>query len=234
MKILIAIDILDGKCVRLKRGDFGEITEYSEDPLSVFIDLTRKGVKDFHVIDLDGAKEGKPKNIDVVRKMRESFDGYMQVGGGIRDRDSAVSYLEIGVDRIIVGTGAFTDPNFLDSIPHPERVILSLDLLFGKPMIRGWREDAKRDLNEVIEDAEKRGMWGFLVTSIERDGMLEGPNFDLIEKVLKMTKLPVIASGGIKSISDVEALSRLGVSGVVIGRAIYEGRIRLEDLFRFH
>lgn len=232
MKILFAIDILEGRCVRLKMGNFNEVTYYSDDPMALLLEFTKKGVRDLHIVDLDGAREGKPKNMELIRNMRKSFTGYMQVGGGIRDFETVMAYLDIGVDKVILGTKVFTDPKFLDLIPEPERIILSIDLLHGKPMIRGWAEGAERPLSEVIEVAERRNVWGLLVTSIDRDGMLKGPDIESIREVLRMTRLPIIASGGVRSLSDVETLFQIGVNGVVVGKAIYEGTLKIEDLVR--
>jgi phosphoribosylformimino-5-aminoimidazole carboxamide ribotide isomerase len=230
MKILFAVDLMDGKCVRLTKGDFSKVKVYSSDPKAQVEEMVNKGARDFHIIDLDGAREGKPKNQWVIREMRKIIPGYMQVGGGIRSREVVRMFLEWGVDGIIVGTKAYRDPDFLRSLKGLGKIVLGVDIANGKPMIMGWKKEAKIGLNEILEIAEACEVSSLLVTSIERDGTLSGPDFETLRTIKSQTKIPIIASGGITRKEDIKALKGMGMDGVVVGKAIYERILSIEDV----
>jgi phosphoribosylformimino-5-aminoimidazole carboxamide ribotide isomerase len=228
MKVLFAIDLLDGLCVRLEKGRFESAKIYSKDPLSTLQEMMRKGAKDFHVIDLNGAREGVPRHLAVLKGMRERIKGYMEVGGGVRSLEALEALRSLGIDGIILGTEAL-DGELLWQLEDLKGLILGLDVLDGTPMVRGWRQKARRGVEEILEVAEERQFMAILVTAIERDGMLSGPDFRLLEGLMEKTSLPIIASGGVATLSDLRRLKAMGVYGVVVGRAIYEGRISIEE-----
>jgi phosphoribosylformimino-5-aminoimidazole carboxamide ribotide isomerase len=228
MKVLFAIDLLDGLCVRLEKGRFESAKIYSKDPLSTLQEMMRKGAKDFHVIDLNGAREGVPRHLAVLKGMRERIKGYMEVGGGVRSLETLEALRSLGIDGIILGTEAL-DGELLWQLEDLKGLILGLDVLDGTPMVRGWRQKARRGVEEILEVAEERQFMAILVTAIERDGMLSGPDFRLLEGLMEKTSLPIIASGGVATLSDLRRLKAMGVYGVVVGRAIYEGRISIEE-----
>ncbi len=233
MRVILALDLLEGKCVRLERGDFRKVKVYSEDPLLVIEEMVKKGAKDFHIVDLDGARYGVPRNFDYVKKIRERVDGYIQVGGGIRDKETVKMYTELGIDGVVVGTKAYTDPDFLPSLKDSKGIILSVDVLNGKPMVMGWVKEAEIDLLQILKLAEESSVSALLVTAIERDGTMSGPDLDVLKEIMSMTRIPVIASGGVATLKDLESLKNIGVEGVILGRAIYEKKIEVEDALKF-
>lgn len=233
MKILFAMDLLDGKCVRLTKGDFDHVKVYSDDPLSLIEEMVSKGARDFHIIDLNGAKEGQPKHLQVIKRIREKTPGYIQVGGGVRSKEIIQTYKECGVDAVIIGTRAYTDPTFLASLKEYQGIVLSVDILNGKPMIMGWKRGTEMNLSDVIGLAERCGVCALLVTAIERDGTLSGPDFAIMKEIMSMTWVPIIASGGVTSVEDIQLLKSMGVQGVVLGKAIYEKKIDIKDVIKF-
>lgn len=233
MRVILALDLLEGKCVRLERGDFRKVKVYSEDPLLVIEEMVKKGAKDFHIVDLDGARYGVPRNFEYVKKIRERVDGYIQVGGGIRDKETVKMYTELGIDGVVVGTKAYTDPDFLPSLKDSKGIILSVDVLNGKPMVMGWVKEAEIDLLQILKLAEESSVSALLVTAIERDGTMSGPDLDVLKEIMSMTRIPVIASGGVATLKDLESLKNIGVEGVILGRAIYEKKIEVEDALKF-
>lgn len=233
MKVLFAIDLLDGKCVRLKKGDFKEIKVYSENPISVVDEMVSVGAKDFHIIDLNGAREGKPFHLQIVKEIRKRTTGYVQVGGGIRTKEVVKLYKELGIDGIIVGTRAYIDPGFLPSLREYDGVILSVDIKNGKPMIMGWEKEAKISISEILKLAEECSVFALLITAIERDGTLSGPDLEVLKMVRSSTEIPIIASGGIRGVEDLESLKKIGVYGAIVGKAIYEKTIKIDDILRF-
>ncbi|MCX7858052.1 MAG: 1-(5-phosphoribosyl)-5-[(5-phosphoribosylamino)methylideneamino] imidazole-4-carboxamide isomerase [Deltaproteobacteria bacterium] len=231
MKILFAMDLLDGKCVRLTKGNFGQVKIYSEDPLKVLDEMLEEGARDFHVVDLNGAKDGEPRHLGLIKKIRKKVPGYLQIGGGVRTAEVVHIYREIGIDGIIIGTRAYTDPEFLPSLKC-KGIVLGLDILHGKPMIMGWKKEAPMELSEVIDLAEKCGISALLVTAIEKDGTLDGPDFQILKEIMSLTQIPIIASGGVATLMDLSLLSKIGVYGVVLGKAIYEKKIQIKDAIK--
>jgi len=230
--LIPAIDIKEGKVVRLHKGDFQKAKVYYENPVDVAKMFDDLGFKKIHVVDLDGAKEGLPANIEVIEAIRNAVSCQIQVGGGIRTREAAKKLLEdIGVDLIVIGTLAVKNPKLFEEIvnEYPQRVILSIDAKGGEVAVAGWLEKVNCTPEEFAKDYEDKPIWGYLYTVIERDGTLEGVDIKPYEVIKKFVKKPVLASGGVASLEDVKKL--MGVTdGVVVGRAIYEGKIDLSKV----
>ena len=229
MKALFAMDLMAGKTVRLKKGDFEKVTVYSENPVEKIKEMMGRGARDFHIIDLDGARTGKRVHHDIIGKIRETTKGYMEVGGGIRDTADIKYYSDQGVNGVIVGTKALEDDEFFEGLSVFKNIVLGLDLLQGKPMVRGWKAAVDKDIGEILEKAERIGIMAILCTSIERDGMLSGPDYEGLKKLATMTKLPLIASGGVTTIDDVKRLKDSGVWATILGKAVYEGLIDIGE-----
>ncbi len=223
------MDLMGGRAVRLKKGNFQEVTVYSDDPPAMIRDMVRRGARDFHIIDLDGARTGTPVHGDIIREIRSIVKGYMEVGGGIRSEEIIKYYSDMGTDGVIVGTRALEDQEFFDKLSEFKNIVFGLDLLDGKPMARGWKSEVDRDVPALLKDAERIGVMAVLCTSIERDGMLTGPDLDGLERLSAMTRLPVIASGGVSKIDDVRRLKEMDVWAAIIGKAFYEGFIGIEE-----
>jgi phosphoribosylformimino-5-aminoimidazole carboxamide ribotide isomerase len=192
-------------------------------------EMVRRGARDFHIIDLDGARGGEPVHGDIIKKIRTLVKGYMEVGGGIRTDDTIKYYSDLGIDGIIIGTRALEDEDFFESLSRFGNIVLGLDLLQGKPMARGWKSAVDRDVSAILTAAERIGIMAVLCTSIERDGMLTGPDFEGLKAISDMTRLPVIASGGVSKIEDVGRLKEADVWATIIGKAFYEGFISIEE-----
>jgi phosphoribosylformimino-5-aminoimidazole carboxamide ribotide isomerase len=233
MKALFAMDLMGGKTVRLMKGDFSKVTIYSDDPPAKIEEMRELGAKDFHIIDLDGARTGKPCHREVIGKIREKVKGYMEVGGGIRSHDDLNFYDNGGVDGIILGTQALEDEAFFLSLAGRGKIILGLDTFEGRPMVRGWKEAVNKDIREILDMAEKVGVMALLCTSIAKDGMLTGPDYEGLKSMITMTRIPVIASGGVTSIDDVKKLRDMGVWATILGKAVYEGLIRVEEAIEY-
>ncbi len=229
--VIPAIDIKEGKVVRLLRGEFESSKEYPYSPVELARIYNRAGFKRIHVVDLDGARGGVPKNIDHIRSVRRVFGGEIEVGGGIRSYDTARMLFEEGIDFVVVGTMAVKEPESFTRLikDFPGRVILSIDSKRGRVAIGGWEEESSLTPEEMAELYDSEPIWGYLYTIIERDGSLSGvdptPYLEIKEHIGK----PLLASGGVSSIEDVERLMGI-VEGVVVGKAIYEGRIPVEGL----
>ncbi len=229
--LIPAIDIRKGGVVRLVRGDFADQRTYNLKPYEVAEVFDSAGFRRIHVIDLDGALEGKPVNLKSISKIRACFRGYIQVGGGLRDLDGVKILFEEGIDYAIVGTVAFENRSEFEKIvsTYPGRIILSVDTRGGFVSIRGWRESSPFTPDEVLEEFESYPIGGYLCTVIERDGTLEGVDAEFYRRLRKKTGKPLLASGGVSSPDDIKGLEEV-VDGVVVGRAIYEGRILIKGL----
>jgi len=230
--IIPAIDIKGGKVVRLYKGEFDRETVYYDNPIELAKYFDELGFKKIHVVDLDGAKEGIPTNLPVIEKIRDSVKCEIEVGGGIRNLEAARLLLEkVGIDYAVVGTLAVKKPDLFEELVEefPQRVILSIDSKGGRVAVAGWLEKASQTPEEFAARYEKLPIWGYLYTVVERDGTLQGIDLEPYRSIKRVVKKPVLASGGVADIEDVKKLIGL-VEGVVVGRAIYEGRINLEDL----
>ena len=230
MLLIPAIDLHEGKCVQLKRGLLDSVSVYSDDPASMARHWIDQGARRIHVVDLDGAFQGKPVNLHLVEKIVEAAGTIpIQVGGGVRNQDIFKSYIEVGVRQVIVGTQAVEDRSFLESLSqvYPRRVILGLDARGDVVATRGWDTDTSVSINDLLCDIEGLRLHSIVYTDIERDGMLSGVNVDRTIKVAQSTQIPVIASGGIKSLEDLRALKKVNLQGkdlfgVISGSALYE------------
>jgi phosphoribosylformimino-5-aminoimidazole carboxamide ribotide isomerase len=233
MKALFAMDLIGGECVRLIKGDFSKVTVYSKNPVAKIEELVQRGAKDFHIIDLDGARTGQRVNTEIIRKIRGKVPGYMEVGGGIRRDEDIRDYSAMGIDGIIVGTQALEDNLFFKRLSLYDNMVLGLDVLDGKPMVRGWKNAIDRSVEEILEEARQVGIMAILCTNIAKDGMLIGPDYDGMKRLAQMTDLPLIASGGVTSIDDVKRMKDLGVWAVILGKAIYENLIQVEEAIQY-
>ncbi len=233
MKIFFAMDLIGGHCVRLVRGDFDRMTTYSDDPPAMIEQMRRAGAKDFHIIDLDGARTGSGHHRELIRTLRTKVDGYMEVGGGIRSEEDIAYYANCGISGIIVGTRALTDAAFFERLAAFPNIVLGLDVFDGKLMVKGWKEAVPRALEDVLKDAERIGVMALLCTNIANDGMLTGPDYEGLKRLQSMTSLPIIASGGVSGVDDLRKLKEQDVWAAIVGKAYYEGRIRIEEAMQY-
>ncbi len=233
MLILPAIDLYEGKAVRLKRGDYTQITVYSDDPPILLKTFEQNGAKEVHVVDLEGARDGTTPNLALIRKMKRSTSLVMEVGGGVRSMDTVKAYLEdAGVDRVILGTAAVTDPAFLEDAVkrYGGRIAVGVDIKDGCVAIRGWTEKSDLDAFGFCRRMQDIGVKTLIVTDISRDGMLAGANLALYENLTNEFSLNIIASGGVSSVQDIAALKGAKVYGAIVGKALYEGTVNLKEL----
>ena len=226
-----AIDLMNKKCVRLVEGDFLRKKEYSDDPLAVAMDFDSRGFEWLHLVDLDGARSGSPKNFEVIESILRGVNLRVQVGGGIRDFETAERYLKIGASRVVLGSAAVKDRDFLlkclDAFGS-DKLVLALDVRGEEVAVSGWRDLSGISIFDFLRDFSGKNV---LVTDISRDGMLEGPNFEIYKKLLvAFPGVNFIASGGVSALGDIEKLEEIGVLEVIVGKAIYEGRIKFDDL----
>ncbi len=231
MIVIPAVDILGKKCVRLRRGDFASATVFSREPVRVVREFVGEGAELVHVVDLDGARAGKMKNFGTIEKIIKNSDARVQVGGGVRDRETARRILELGAN-VVLGTAAIKREKFVREIVEEfggARVVVALDARGDKVAVEGWRKSARADVFEAARKFERIGVGGILFTSVERDGMLEGPDIRAVEKMARAVDVPVIASGGVSSLDDLKLLKRAGAWGAVVGRALYEKKFELKE-----
>jgi phosphoribosylformimino-5-aminoimidazole carboxamide ribotide isomerase len=229
-----AIDIRDGKAVRLAQGDYERETAYDDDPVVAARRWTEGGARWLHVVDLDGAKAGEPVNLDHVRRIVAAVDVPVQLGGGLRDSKKVEEAISSGVERVVLGTAAVRDPEMAEAIAaaHGGRVVASVDSRSGKVAAEGWTEGTDLDTTEVIAELSRRGLSRFVYTPVDVDGLMEGPDLDSLREVAQATDGAVIYSGGIGSLDDLRAVTGLGldnVEGVIVGRALYEQRFTVAE-----
>lgn len=229
MKIFPAIDIIDGKAVRLFKGDYAKMTVYNDDPLCVARDIEKKGSKHIHLVDLDGAKSGATPNINVIERIVKNTDLFTELGGGIRSMETVDKYLNIGVNRVIIGTAAVTDRDFLLKAieKYGERIAVGVDIKDGFVAIKGWMEKSSLEYEKFIGDIQNIGVKTAIITDISKDGAMKGTNRKLYEDISEKFSINVVASGGVSTIDDVKALSAMGIYGAIIGKAFYIGQIDL-------
>jgi phosphoribosylformimino-5-aminoimidazole carboxamide ribotide isomerase len=229
-----AIDIRGGQAVRLVQGDYERETVYDADPAQAAMRWSSEGAEFLHVVDLDGAKAGEPKNLEAVRAIAAAVPCPIQIGGGLRDADSVDAVLAAGAERVVIGTAALRDPEFLARMleRHGERIVVSVDARDGKVALAGWTEASKEGVVEVIEELTSRGVARFLCTAIEVDGTMEGPATDELTRIAAATKAQIIASGGVGALSDLQALTHTdtpNLEGAIVGRALYEHRFTVAE-----
>lgn len=234
MIILPAIDIKDGCCVRLYQGDYAQVTTYDSDPVQVAQRWQNAGANWLHVVDLDGAAQGQPINVDIIRRIRAATSLHIEVGGGMRTLAHIEQILDLGIDRIILGTVALTDQALLQNALAcwNERIVVGLDARNGRVAISGWRETSRVQAATLASELSAIGVQRFIYTDIARDGALSGPNLAALREMLRATPRPLIASGGISSLADLQALTALGVEGAIVGKAIYTGDVDLARAIR--
>jgi phosphoribosylformimino-5-aminoimidazole carboxamide ribotide isomerase len=226
-----AIDIRGGKAVRLLQGDYERETTYDADPVDAAKRWAGEGAEFLHVVDLDGAKAGEPQNLESIERIAAAVECPIQVGGGLRSAEAVASMFEAGAERVVIGTAALRDPEFLDLIlaEHSERVVVSVDARGGNVSLSGWTEATGRDVAETVAQLEQRGVTRFLCTEIDVDGTMEGPALEELMRIATATSAQVIASGGVGDLSDLQVLvleaeSLENLEGAIVGRALYERR----------
>ncbi len=234
MLIIPAIDLKNGKCVRLVKGEEGTETVFSESPLEIARKWQDCGAGLIHVVDLDGAFSGEPMSFNIIREIMNSISAPVQVGGGIRNIKTIEKYLESGVTRIILGTAAFYNREFLTEAckRFPQKIAVGIDTKMGMIAVKGWKEVIDLDTESVLNGLKAAGVSLIIHTDVDRDGTMGGINIDSIGRFVKSSPIPVVASGGISSIGDIEKLSSLvefGLAGVILGRSIYTGKINLKE-----
>ncbi|HIU26633.1 MAG TPA: 1-(5-phosphoribosyl)-5-[(5-phosphoribosylamino)methylideneamino]imidazole-4-carboxamide isomerase [Candidatus Copromorpha excrementigallinarum] len=229
MKIFPAIDLREGKAVRLFQGDYDKMTVYSDDPVEVAKDFRRKGASNLHIVDLDGARDGRPANFDTIKRIVKEVDMFVQVGGGIRDEARIRRYLELGVGRVILGTAAVKDPGFLAEAVkrYGEKIAVGVDARDGLVAVSGWKETTAADSFDFCVRLRDEGVRTVIYTDISRDGSLRGTNMEAYKKLSSIKGLDIIASGGISSEEEIAALKEL-VSGAILGKAVYSGKLDLQ------
>jgi phosphoribosylformimino-5-aminoimidazole carboxamide ribotide isomerase len=224
-----AIDLKDGRCVRLRQGDMDRATVFNDDPAAQALSFERAGFEWLHLVDLNGAFEGRSANTPAIRSILSAITIPVQLGGGLRDRAGIENWLEAGVKRVILGTVAVRDPEFVREIAktHPEKIAVGIDARNGKVAVEGWAEASTLDVTELAKRFEDAGVAAIIFTDIQRDGMLQGVNVEATAALARAISIPVIASGGVDGVSDVEKLcgANADIAGVVIGRALYDGRV---------
>ena len=233
MKIFPAIDIKDKKCVRLIKGDFNQKTEYGMSPVEQARQFIDKGFKNLHIVDLDGALTGETVNLDIIKEIVRKFDFKVEVGGGVRDFDSIQEYADIGVDKVILGSAAIKDKNFLKKAckRFPKKIALGLDAKDGKLSVSGWKESSGISTLDFLNEVNDYSISRLIFTDINKDGTKESPNFEETLKVAEISNCPVVISGGVSSIEDIKKAKTLkNVEGVIVGKAIYDGDIKIEEL----
>ena len=233
MKIFPAIDIKDKKCVRLVKGDFDNKTEYEISPAEQAGIYKDHGFKNLHIVDLDGALIGETVNLDIIQDIVGKFDLKVEIGGGIRNLESIQKYTDVGVEKVILGSAAIKDKNFLKEAckKFPNKIALGLDAKDGYLLVSGWKESSNQLTLEYLKEVNDYGVSRLIYTDINRDGMKQSPNFDETTKVAEMSNCPVIISGGVSSIDDVKKAKNLkNVEGIIVGKAIYDGDINLKNL----
>ncbi|MBR2366442.1 MAG: 1-(5-phosphoribosyl)-5-[Oscillospiraceae bacterium] len=231
MILFPAIDLYEGKAVRLLRGDYQNMTVYSDDPAAFAEDFARRGATHIHIVDLEGAKSGTTPNLRVIKELLRRTNLFTEVGGGIRDMRTVETYLEAGVSRVILGTAAVTDPAFLREAlsKYGERIAVGVDVKDDYVAIRGWMEQSARGAVEFCKELEQLGAANVICTDISKDGAMQGAGYALYEKLLAEVKLPITASGGVSDLEDVRRLNEMGLYGAIIGKAYYTGAISLEE-----
>ena len=237
MKIFPAIDIKDKRCVRLVRGNFDNKTEYDISPIEQARKYKDVGFKDLHIVDLDGALTGQMVNLDIIEEIVVKFDLNIEIGGGVRNFESIKKYTDAGVEKVILGSAAIKDKNFLKQSceKFPGKIALGLDAKDGYLSVSGWKENSNQLTLDYLNEVNEYGLSRLIYTDINRDGMKQGPNFEETVKVSDTANCPVIISGGVSSIDDIrkaKELNNKNIEGIIVGKAIYDGDIKLDELVK--
>ena len=235
MKIFPAIDIKDKKCVRLVKGEFDNKTEYDLSPVEQAKKYQDHGFKNLHIVDLDGALTGQTINLDIIQDIISRFDLKVEVGGGIRNFENIKKYVDIGAEKVILGSAAIKDKDFLKEAcqKFPNKIALGLDAKDGYLSVSGWKENSNQSTLEYLSDVNDYGVSRLIYTDINKDGMKQSPNFEETSKVAEKSNCPVIISGGVSSIKDIKKAKTLkNIEGIIVGKAIYDGDIELDELVK--
>ena len=235
MKILPAIDIKDKKCVRLVKGDFNNKTEYDISPINQAGKYKDHGFKNLHIVDLDGALTGETVNLDIIQEIVSKFDLNIEIGGGVRNFESIKKYTDAGVEKVILGSAAIKDKNFLKEacLKFPNKIALGLDAKDGYLSVSGWKENSNQLTLDFLKEVNDYGVSRLIYTDINRDGTKQSPNFEETEKIAEVSNCPVIISGGVSSMDDIKKTKKLNnknIEGIIVGKAIYDGDINLDEL----
>ena len=235
MKIFPAIDIKDKKCVRLVKGNFDNKTEYNMSPVEQASKFKDHGFKNLHIVDLDGALTGETVNLDIIQDIVGKFNLKVEIGGGIRKLESILKYIDVGVEKVILGSAAIKDKNFLKESckKFPDKIALGLDAKDGYLSVSGWVENSNQLTLDYLKEVNDYGVSRLIYTDINRDGMKQSPNFDETSKVAEISNCPLVISGGVSSIDDIKKAKNLkNIEGIIVGKAIYDGDIKLEELVK--
>ena len=235
MKIFPAIDIKDKKCVRLIKGDFENKTEYETSPVEQAAKYRDHGFKNLHIVDLDGALTGKTVNLNIIQEIVSKYDLKIEIGGGVRSFDSIKQYIDAGVEKVILGSGAIKNKEFLKESceKFKGQIALGLDAKNGNLSVSGWKENLNVKTLDFLKEVNSYGVSRIIYTDINKDGMKTSPNFDETIKIAELSKCPVVISGGVSSISDIKkakGLNNKNIEGIIVGKAIYDGDIKLDEL----
>ena len=237
MKIFPAIDIKEKKCVRLIKGNFDNKTEYKISPIDQAAKYKDHGFKNLHIVDLDGALTGKTVSLDIIKEIVGKFDLKIEIGGGVRNLESVQKYMDVGVEKVILGSAAIKDKNFLKEAcqKFPNKIALGLDAKDGYLSISGWKENLNQSTLDFLKEVNDYGASRLIYTDINRDGTKQSPNFEETAKIADISNCPVIISGGVSSIDDIKKAKELNnknIEGIIVGKAIYDGDVRLDELAR--
>ena len=237
IEIIPAIDLLGGKCVRLRQGNYKEVTEFNEDPIEQALLWEAQGAKRLHLVDLDGAKTGHPFNDLVIKEIRKKINIPIQIGGGIRTSRRAEDLINLGINKVILGTLAIENPETVEKLSekNPNKVVVGIDAKEGKIATRGWINQSKTNASDLIKRFSQTKVAAFICTDISTDGTLQGPNLSFLSEMASISNTPVIASGGIGNIGDILSILPLeekGISGIILGRALYDGTLDLAEAIR--
>lgn len=229
MNIIPAIDLIGGKAVRLVKGDYDKMTVYSDEPVLVAKDFEAAGAKYLHLVDLDGAKDGTCANFETIKKITENTLLSVEIGGGIRTLERVKAYIDIGVDRVIIGTAAVTDPDFLREAVslYGEKIVVGVDIKDGYVAIKGWLETSELSCFDFCKTLEELGVKTIICTDVSKDGMMSGTNRELYRELYEKFKMNIVASGGVSSEDDIKALTEMDIFGAIVGKALYTGALDL-------
>ncbi|GAJ27451.1 phosphoribosylformimino-5-aminoimidazole carboxamide ribotide isomerase [Liquorilactobacillus sucicola DSM 21376 = JCM 15457] len=232
--IFPAIDLQEGRSVRLFQGDFSKKTLINKDPVEQAEKINQSGIHQLHLVDLDGAKTGKPQNLATIKKIRNHFEGLIELGGGVRKFQQLEHYFELGLDRVIIGSAALKDPDFVKKALKrygKEKIVIGVDGTDGKVAINGWLEQSETSMKDLIAEMQKAGAHHFVVTDVARDGTMKGANTELLVNLKNFfPACNIVASGGIRNIDDVKNLMRNGIDDIIVGKALYEGGLTLNQI----
>ncbi len=234
MIVIPAIDLLDGRCVRLKQGSYSDVTVYSDNPVEFAKRFEDEGAELIHIVDLNGARDGSPVNFKIIEKLAASVSVPLEIGGGIRNEETAKMYLNAGIKRLILGTKACESPDFIKSLKKSTgaEIVAGIDAKNGKVAIKGWEEVTSMDALSLALSLEKQGVSAIIYTDISKDGMKTGPNIAKTMELANSVKIPVIASGGVSCEEDIIELARYPIWGVIVGKAIYDGAVNLKNVIK--